>query len=194
MIVNNPSEVILTLDREMDHDVTLVLYGRAALSLGFDPAPIDCYTTQDVDAIISFSQLPVIMDDHCFWDALEKTNKALEPSGLYMTHLFSEDQVFLRPDWETHIVPITFPKTRFLKLFRPHAIDLILSKMMRGNDELDMADITFLVSREKITSKEIEDAFCNVRIPNISDFRDAFARALPTVRNIVKNVKHSQLD
>lgn len=30
MIVNNPSEVILALDREMDHEVALVLYGRAA--------------------------------------------------------------------------------------------------------------------------------------------------------------------
>lgn len=185
MIGNNPSEVILTLDREMDHEVTLVLYGRAALSLGFEPAPLDCHTTQDVDAIISFSQLPQLMEDHQFWDALERANKALEPTGLYMTHLFTEDQVFLRHEWEKYIVPITIPETRFLKLFRPHALDLILSKMMRGNDELDMADIAFLVGHEKITSTQIEEAFRAVRIPDISDFRDAFARALPIVRDII---------
>jgi hypothetical protein len=185
MIVNNPSEVILALDREMDHEVTLVLYGRAALSLGFDPAPLDCHTTQDVDAIISFSQLPQLMEDLQFWDALDRANKALEPSGLYMTHLFTEDQVFLRYEWEKHIVPITTPETRFLKLFRPHAIDLILSKMMRGNDELDMADIEFLASREKITGSQIEEAFRAIRIPDISDFRNAFERALPIVREII---------
>lgn len=40
MIPNNPAEVLLTLDRELDHDVSLVLYGRAALCLGFDdPRP-----------------------------------------------------------------------------------------------------------------------------------------------------------
>lgn len=185
MISNNPAQVILALDREMDHEIDLVIYGRAALSLGFDPAPVECHTTQDVDAIISFSQLSKIMDDHRFWDALEKANKSLEPSGLYMTHLFSEDQVFLRPDWEEHIVPITNPKTRFLKLFRPHTIDLILSKMMRGNDALDMADIAFLASREKITSGQIEEAFRMVRIPNVSDFHDAFTRAAPVVREII---------
>ena len=32
---DNPTEVLLTLDRELDHEVSLVLFGRAALYLGF---------------------------------------------------------------------------------------------------------------------------------------------------------------
>jgi hypothetical protein len=186
MIRNNPLEVILALDHELDHEVSLVLYGRAALGLGFDSLHSEFQMTQDVDAIISFSQMPKLMDDHKFWDALEKANKKLEPSGLYMTHLFSEDQVFLRHDWEKHMIPLVIPEIRYLKLYRPHAIDLILSKMMRGNDDLDMADIAFIASKEKITGSQIEEAFSTVRIPDIPDFRDAFARALPTVREIIR--------
>lgn len=55
---NNPTEVLLALDCELDHEVSLVLYGRAALALGFENASPEFATTQDVDAIITLSQLP----------------------------------------------------------------------------------------------------------------------------------------
>jgi hypothetical protein len=185
MIPNNPAEVLLALDREMDHEISLVLYGRAALSLGFEDAPPDFQATLDVDAIITLSQLPQLMEDFSFWDALDRANLTLQSKGLYLTHLFSEDQVFLRPDWERHIVPITRPKTRFLSLFRPHVIDLILTKMMRGNDELDMADIRFLASRGNVTTPQMDQAISEVRMPDVIELRDAFGRAIPVVRAIV---------
>jgi len=96
MIPNNPAEIILTLDRELNHEVQLVLYGRAALCLGFHKPPAAFQATQDVDAIISLSQLPKLAKDDAFWDAIERTNNILSPKGLYITHLFAEDQVFLR--------------------------------------------------------------------------------------------------
>ena len=40
MIPNNPAEILLSLDRQLDHEVPLVLYGRAALCLGFDAPPV----------------------------------------------------------------------------------------------------------------------------------------------------------
>jgi hypothetical protein len=184
MIPNNPAEVLLTLDRELDHHVSLVLYGRAALCLGFENAPPDIQSTLDVDAIITLSQLPLLMEDFRFWDALERTNRKLQPKGLYLTHLFSEDQVFLRPDWERHIVSIARPQTRFLRLFRPHALDLILTKMMRGNDELDMADVRFLMTQENITPSQVDTAIQDARIPDVVELRDAFGRAIPSVRAI----------
>lgn len=184
MIPNNPAEVLLTLDHELDHQVSLVLYGRAALCLGFDDTPPDFQATLDVDAIITLSQLPYLMEDFQFWDALDRANLTLEPKGLYLTHLFSEDQVFLRPEWIQHIVPITRPETQFLKLFRPHVIDLILTKMMRGNDELDMADIRFLIAQENISPSQVEQAIRSVRMPNVMELREAFERAIPTVRAI----------
>lgn len=184
MIPNNPAEVLLTLDHELDHHVSLVLYGRAALCLGFENSPPDFQATLDVDAIITLSQLPLLMEDFRFWDALDRTNRTLQQKGLYLTHLFSEDQVFLRPDWERHIVPITRPETRHLRLFRPHALDLILTKMMRGNDELDMADIRFLMAQESISLSQVDAAIQDARIPDIVELRDAFERAIPTVRAI----------
>lgn len=60
---NNPTQVIQTLDAELDHEVSLVLYGRAALCLGFDNPPAQFAMTQDVDAIICLSQLPILMEE-----------------------------------------------------------------------------------------------------------------------------------
>jgi len=135
---DNPVEVITTLDRELDHEVSLVVFGRGALRLGFERPLAIHQTTEDVDGIIRLNQLESLVDDESFWDAVDRTNKALEPKGLYITHLFHEDQVFLRPDWELFIVPVLRPPTRWLKLYRPHSIDLILTKMMRGDDAQDM--------------------------------------------------------
>lgn len=184
-LVNNPAEVVSTLDGFLDHPVALVVYGRGALCLGFANIRDEYLTTQDVDGIIRLTQLDDLVNDDSFWNAVEKTNAALEPKGLYMTHLFQEDQVFLRPDWEQFIVPVLRPETKFLKLYRPHTIDLILTKMMRGNDPQDMSDVEFLVQHDQITAELMEPAFQTVRMPDIQELRDAFDRALPVVREIL---------
>jgi hypothetical protein len=183
---NNPAEVIQTLDMILDHEVFLVLYGRGSLCLGFDNALPDFYATQDIDGIIRMKELHDLLNDEAFWDAMEQTNILLEPKGLYITHLFQEDQVFLRPDWDQFIIPVLRPATRFLKLYRPHTIDLILTKMMRGDDEQDMQDIEFMVRHDHITPGQMEPAFATVRMPDIQELRDAFERALPVVREILQ--------
>ncbi len=170
----------------MDHEVSLVIYGRGSLCLGFDKTLPDFYATQDVDGIIRMDQLDALVNDEGFWDAVDRANKHLEPKGLYITHLFQEDQVFLRPDWEQFLVPVQRPATRFLTLFRPHTIDLILTKMMRGNDDQDMQDVEFMVRHDRITAEQMEPAFANVRMPDIQELRDAFQRALPVVRDILR--------
>jgi hypothetical protein len=182
---DNPVEVVLTLDGELDHEVSLVVYGRGGLRLGYEN-PLEAYfATQDVDGIIRVSQLDALVEDLSFWDAVDRTNQKLEPKGLYITHLFQEDQVFLRPDWEQYIVPVLRPPTRWLKLFRPHTIDLILTKMMRGDDAQDMEDVAFLVRHDGITADDMEPAFARVRMPDIPELREAFGRALPRVRQIL---------
>lgn len=184
-MVDNPAEVILTLDNQLDHEISLVVFGRGALCLGYPNAPQEYYTTQDVDGIIRMSQLESLVNDESFWDAVERTNLLLEPQGLYITHLFQADQIFLRPDWEQFVVPVLRPATRHLKLFRPHAIDFILTKMMRGNDPQDMQDVEFLIRHDGITSEQMEPAFRDVRMPDIQELHDAFDRALPVVRGLL---------
>jgi hypothetical protein len=132
-------------------------------------------------------ELEALVNDEGFWDARDAVNDQFQQEGLYITHLFQEDQVFLRPDWEQFIVPVLRPPTRWLKLFRPHTIDLILTKMMRGDDAQDMEDVAFLVRHDGITADDMEPAFAHVRMPDIPELREAFERALPRVREILKS-------
>lgn len=57
--------------------------------------------------------------------------------------------------------------------------------MMRGADDLDMEDITFLVQSEPVTTSDIERAFEQVRLPDIQELQEAFEKAKPLVRQIV---------
>ena len=97
--LTNPERLLLALDEGLDHQVALVLYGRSAVTLGFAGTPEEVGDTKDVDAIIRLVEL----------DAL--VNERFKDEGLYITHLFQEDQVFLRPEWEQHIVPVLRPPT-----------------------------------------------------------------------------------
>lgn len=84
-----------------------------------------------------------IESDRQFWDALEAANKELEPSGLHMTHLFSDEQVILSSGWLERAVPIQLtPACLHLKLARPAGIDLLLTKMMRHAPQ-DLHDLEF---------------------------------------------------
>ena len=141
--------------------------------------------TLDVDVIIPVSQVSRLRNDSNFWDAQEAANRQLEKDGLYITHLFEADQILLRRDWEQHLVPVTRPPTRWLRLFRPATLDLILTKMMRGDDPQDMADIAFLIRHDRVTPAHIESALGEAVIPDLAELRDSFERAKPRVRELV---------
>ena len=178
--MNNPLLILQTLDRHLDHPVELTLYGRAALALGFPAHEPRHETTQDVDAIIPLAQLDELRADEQFWNARDATNAELAERGLYLTHLFTEADVFLRPDWLTRRVPIA-DGFAHLRLFRPATLDLILTKMMRGADPEDLSDIEFLLKHEPATNAELQAAFARVRLPDIQELRDAFRAAQPRV-------------
>lgn len=181
----NAERILTTLDRHLDHVVSLVIYGRAALALGYENPPESVSRSVDVDAIIPVSQTGSFREDSNFWDAQEATNRELEQDGLFMTHLFEADQLFLRRDWEKHLVPVARPATQRLRLFRPATLDLVLTKMMRGDDPEDLADIAFLISHDHITPAEIEGAFTEAVIPDLPELREAYERAKPRVRELV---------
>lgn len=185
--MDNASLILSTLDGHLKRSARFILYGRAALQLGFSEPPPDVADSMDVDAIIPLGDLDELSADKGFWDAQEATNDELRSKGLYITHLFCADQVFLRRDWEQHLLPIDRPPTRWLRLFRPATIDLILTKMMRGNDPQDMDDIAFLIKHDGITLAQIEDALAEVVIPDLAELRDAFEQAKPRVRELASN-------
>jgi hypothetical protein len=184
--MDNASLIIQTLDIHLDHPARLILYGRAALQLGFEDPPPGVGESKDVDAIIPLVDLDGLSADEGFWNAQEATNQQLRPKGLYITHLFRADQVFLRRDWEQRLVSINRPRTRWLMLFRPATLDLVLTKMMRGDDPQDMADIQFLIGHDHITPAQMEEAFKEAVIPELVELRDAFERAKPRVRELAR--------
>ena len=182
----HPERLLLALDESLDHDVRLIIYGRSAIWLGFDNPPAAAATTQDVDAIIPNDQVQALADDLRFWDARDAVNERFKSEGLYITHLFPESEVFLRRDWMRHIVPITRLRLKHLKLFRPATIDLVLTKMMRGDDEQDMADAEFIIRHDRISEAQLVEAFSQMQPIALAELRDAFARAKLVVLNLAR--------
>jgi hypothetical protein len=67
-----------------------------------------------------------------------------------------------------------------LNVFRPSTLDLILTKMARG-DENDLADIRFLLHQEPLTSAQLRAAFARARVPDVPEIRELFRAAQPKV-------------
>ena len=189
--ISNPERLLRALDELLDHPVSLVLYGRAAVWLGFDSPPPEVGATMDVDAIIRMSQLDDLVNDEQFWDARDEVNRIFDKENMYITHLFQENQVFRRANWLEHIVPITKIKTQRLELFRPGTLDFILTKMMRGNDEWDMNDIAFMIRHDRISSANLEAALDQAVIPDEQEYHDAFAKARPRVLEMARAAGYS---
>jgi len=184
--MTNAERIVSTLDSLLDHEVSLVIYGRAAVALGFTSPPREVANSLDVDVILRDSHTAALDADDQFWDSQAAVNAKLDREGLYMTHLFGERQVFLRRQWESEILPVLRPPLKFLRLFRPATIDLILTKMMRGNDEQDMQDVDFMIRHDRITQQQIEDAFRDAVIPEDVELRDAYDHARPTVLTLAR--------
>ena len=93
----NAEIIATTLDGLLSHETSPVVYGWSSIALGFDHLLEVIGRSLDLDVILSFSQMEVPDADEQFWQAQKEVNVALEKLGLYMTHLFQEDRVFLRP-------------------------------------------------------------------------------------------------
>lgn len=180
--MNNPLRILQTVDAKLDHLIEFFLFGRAALVLGFDEPPAGATATQDVDGIIPRDHLAALRTDDQWWKALKAANDELEVEGLYLTHLFDEEQIILRANWREQVVNIPSPSLRFLVLRRPATLDLVLTKMMRGPDPDDMADVRFYLEREpNIGISELQAAFEAAVGPDIPEIWQLFAAAKPVV-------------
>lgn len=170
----NPERILRCLDSHLTSATRLILYGRAALALGFPNPRSEFAATMDVDAILPEVELAVVEKDDQFWNALDATNEELQDSGLYLTHLFADSQVILSDDWLSNIVPISSPEFEFLNLYRPATQDLLLTKMMRI-DPQDRSDMEFLLENGNLsTSAQLDALFRRAKIPPISEIQDAF--------------------
>lgn len=184
--MNHPEQILRTLDSHLVQPTRLILYGRAALALGYPDPPSAFHSTMDVDAILPEMEMASIESDDSFWNAIEKTNSQLQSTGLYLTHLFTDSQVILRPEWLRDIAPIHLDGLRFLELYRPSTANLILTKMMRV-DPQDRSDIQFLLSHWKPKTESIDSLLRSARVPQIPEIEDAYAENSTWLRNLVSN-------
>jgi len=182
--MNNPLRILQTLDRHLAAPAEITLFGRAALALGYAGCPGAFAATNDVDAILPLVWLAAEDENLDFWEAQQRTNAELEPEGLYLTHMFREIEVILTPDWLSRRVRIPL-ELRHLAVFRPATLDLILTKMARGDDN-DLADIGFLLAREPLTADQLRAAFTHARVPDIPETQALFRTAQPEVLALAK--------
>jgi hypothetical protein len=171
--MNHPEKILRTLDSHLTRPTRLILYGRAALALGYQAPNFEWFATMDVDAILPMAEMTTIETDDQFWTALELTNSQLEPTGLYITHLFTEDQVILSPTWLDKLEPIELNDLKQLKLFRPSTLDLMLTKMMRI-DPQDRADLNYLFHQLGADTSSLSGYLDNAMIPDLEEIKDAF--------------------
>lgn len=182
--MNNPLTILTEFDKYLCEEIQLIIFGKSAIVLGFPTAPSSYSSTMDVDGIIPMEMLESLSNNENFWGALEKTNEALEPSGLYMTHIFQEDQIILSRDWLEKTVSIDLG-LKHLKIQRPSTIDLILTKMMRG-DDADLQEIKFLIKADNINAADLESAYLIARVPKIPKIEEIFLASQKAVRQLLE--------
>jgi len=177
--MNNPLRILHTLHRHLAAPAEITLFGRAALALGYTASPAAFAATHDVDAILPLEWLAAGDENLDFWEAQQRTNAELESEGLYLTHLFREVEIILTPDWLSRRARIPL-ELRRLTVFRPSTLDLILTKMARG-DANDLADIEFLLTRDPLTTDQLGAAFARARVPDVPEIQTLFHAAQPKV-------------
>ena len=170
--MSNAKRILSLLDRKLEHDVDLTLYGRAALQLGFDSPVEEFAWSKDVDAVLWMGQAEELAATTTFWQAAEELNEELADEGLYISHFFTEDQVILLPDWRQNRACITGPWNH-LDLYRLGDADLLLSKLMR-DDPIDQADARFIYERSGFSRQDVQKVLSQARVPETPEIKEQF--------------------
>lgn len=177
----NPALVIAAaLDRHLSAPAEIVVFGSAAVLLDARFAPfLPGKMTNDIDIIVPANRELAIDADLNFWTAIEATNRQLSPEGLYISHIFPERDVVLSADWQAHLQPLVAPFEK-LRVLRPRALDLILSKMGRGDaqdcdDVQNLLRLESVVTGEMLTAAHVDAAAQSARVPEL--YREIFPSA-----------------
>ena len=194
--MNAAQTIAETLDWHLTQPTEVVVFGAAALLLDRKFAGrLAGRSTNDVDIIIPKDRELRVDADRSFWRAVEKTNQELEAKGLYITHIFPEREVVLTPEWKQHTVPLHQDKLTKLSLQRPRMLDLILSKMGRG-DVQDLVDVRSMLrlhreaTGHQLTAAEIIQAAGRAQVPEI--YREIFPRAWERIVAVARELETVQ--
>jgi hypothetical protein len=193
--MNTAQRIAEAMDRHLAEKTEIIVFGSAALLL--DPHCAQHLTvrvTNDVDIIIPAEREVKVDADRGFWKAIESANKELEPEGLYITHIFPEREVTLTPEWKQHTVRLETPDLEKLRVSRPRVLDLVISKMGRG-DAQDLEDVHGLLRLEHkmtgktITAAEVQAAAGRARVPPV--YREIFPEARRRIVAVAQEVERA---
>jgi hypothetical protein len=165
----NPAERILrTLGRHLTGPAHVRLFGGAALILGYGLNR----NTEDADLLADEEEVETLVAEANFGNAVEATNRELEPEGLYLTHIWGPEQQILTPEWREQCRTIDRDwGTDLLRVSALGPIDLILTKLCRADDG-DLADIRHLIDHESLSARELQKALERALVPG--EFADVF--------------------
>jgi hypothetical protein len=161
--------ILIALDRHLRVPADIRLMGGAAMALAYGLER----PTEDADLLADEAELAVLAE-HCdFGAALEAANAELEPRGLYLSHIWGPEQQILTPGWRAACRPI-HPGLGLhnLRASALGPLDLIVSKLCRA-DDLDLADMAWLLDREALTAETVREAVAQALVP------EAFADVFP---------------
>lgn len=191
--MNAAQMIVETLDRHLTQPTDVVVFGAAALLLDRQLAGrLAGRSTNDVDIIIPSERELRVDADRPFWRAVERTNRELGSKGLYITHIFPEREVALTPEWKRHIVPLHQEKLTRLSLQRPRMLDLVVSKMGRG-DVQDLADVRNMLQLHRettgslLTADEIAAAARRAVVPGA--YREIFPGACERIVAVAREME-----
>ncbi|MCF7689514.1 MAG: hypothetical protein K9N01_14580 [Cephaloticoccus sp.] len=194
--MNTAQTIAETPGRHLTQPTNIVVFGAAALLLDHKFANhMAGRSTNDVDIIIPKERELRVDADQTFWRAVEKTNSELERQGLYITHIFPEREVALTPEWKRHLVPLYNEKLTKLSLQRPRMLDLVVSKMGRG-DAQDLVDVRGMLRLHRealgvqITGDEIAQAAQRAKVPEV--YRGIFPHACERIVAVARELEQSQ--
>lgn len=194
--MNAAQTIAETLDWHLTQPTEVVVFGAAALLLDRKFAGrLAGRSTNDVDIIIPKDRELRVDADRSFWRAVEKTNQELEAKGLYITHIFPEREVVLTPEWKQHTVPLHQDKLTKLSLQRPRMLDLVVSKMGRG-DVQDLVDVRSMLrlhreaTGHQLTAAEIAQAAGRAQVPEV--YREIFPRACERIVAVARELETGQ--
>jgi hypothetical protein len=138
--------------------------------------------TEDADLLLDDAEVRTLVEEANLGEALEKTNRELEPRGLYVTHIWGPEQEILTPTWRERCRPVPEYSGR-LKVSVLGPLDLIASKLGRL-DDVDLADVLHLMAVEHLGADEVLRAVSSaVAPPPLADtFADSLVRLEAALR------------
>jgi hypothetical protein len=188
--VNPAHTIAAALDRHLTAPTKVIVFGSAALLLDRRCAErLQGRVTNDIDIIIPAGREMSIDADANFWGAIDAVNKELAPEGLYISHIFPERDVVLSANWHEYLQLVDAPFEK-LTVMRPRMLDLILSKMGRGDaqdvdDVRKMLRLEYAVTGLPITPKDIATAAAKANVPDI--YREIFPAARDAIIAAAQN-------